>query len=35
MKKLESHFDVVVDAISGNHDYEIYLKLLGVNGKYW
>jgi len=33
MKSLESHFDVVVDAVSGNHDYEIYLKLLGVEGK--
>jgi uncharacterized zinc-type alcohol dehydrogenase-like protein len=33
MKKLESHFDVVLDAVSGNHDYEIYLKLLNVEGK--
>jgi uncharacterized zinc-type alcohol dehydrogenase-like protein len=33
MKQHESHFDVIVDAISGNHDYESYLKLLGVNGK--
>jgi uncharacterized zinc-type alcohol dehydrogenase-like protein len=33
MKNHESHFDVIVDAISGNHDYESYLKLLGVNGK--
>ncbi len=33
MKKLESHFDVVLDAVSGNHDYEIYLKLLDVQGK--
>ena len=33
MKKLESHFDVVLDAVSGNHDYEIYLKLLDVSGK--
>ncbi|HEV3249637.1 MAG TPA: zinc-binding dehydrogenase, partial [Puia sp.] len=33
MKKLESSFDVVMDAVSGNHDYEIYLKLLGVTGK--
>lgn len=33
MKKSESHFDVVLDAVSGNHDYEIYLKLLNVNGK--
>ncbi len=33
MKKIESHFDVVLDAVSGNHDYEIYLKLLDVSGK--
>lgn len=33
MKKHESYFDVVLDAVSGNHDYEIYLKLLGVQGK--
>jgi uncharacterized zinc-type alcohol dehydrogenase-like protein len=33
MKKLESNFDVVLDAVSGNHDYEIYLKLLDLNGK--
>lgn len=33
MKKLESHFDVVVDAVAASHDYEIYLKLLDVNGK--
>ena len=33
MKKLESHFDVVLDAVSGSHNYEIYLKLLNVHGK--
>ncbi|MGZ8558989.1 MAG: NAD(P)-dependent alcohol dehydrogenase [Chitinophagaceae bacterium] len=33
MKKHESYFDVVLDAVSGNHDYEIYLKLLVVQGK--
>lgn len=33
MKKLDSQFDVVLDAVAGNHDYEIYLKLLGVEGK--
>src|SRR5690348_2668111 len=33
MKKHQSHFDVVVDAISGNHDYEHYLKLLDLQGK--
>lgn len=33
MKDLEGSFDVVLDAVSGNHDYEIYLKLLDLNGK--
>ncbi len=33
MKKLDSHFDVVVDAVSGDHDFDIYLKLLSLNGK--
>jgi uncharacterized zinc-type alcohol dehydrogenase-like protein len=33
MKKHESHFDVIVDAISANHDYDIYLKLLDLHGK--
>jgi uncharacterized zinc-type alcohol dehydrogenase-like protein len=33
MKKLENHFDVVLDAVAAKHDYEIYLKLLDVNGK--
>jgi alcohol dehydrogenase (NADP+) len=33
MNAVKSHFDVVVDAVSGNHDYEIYLKLLDVHGK--
>jgi uncharacterized zinc-type alcohol dehydrogenase-like protein len=33
MKKAESHFNVVLDAISANHDYENFLKLLSVNGK--
>jgi alcohol dehydrogenase (NADP+) len=33
MRKLDSYFDVVVDAISGNHAYETYLKLLNVEGK--
>lgn len=33
MKKHDSHFDVIVDAISGNHDYAPYLKLLNVQGK--
>jgi len=33
MAKLDSYFDVVLDAVSGDHDYGIYLKLLDVNGK--
>jgi len=33
MKKHKNHFDVVLDAVSGNHDYELYLKLLGLQGK--
>ena len=33
MAKLDSRFDVVVDAISASHDYEIYLKLLALHGK--
>ncbi len=33
MKSLSGHFNVVLDAVSGSHDYEIYLKLLNVNGK--
>ena len=33
MKKHFSHFDVVVDTVSADHDYEIYLKLLDLHGK--
>lgn len=33
MKKLSNHFDIIVNTISADHDYENYLKLLGVNGK--
>lgn len=33
MKKAGSHFTIVLDAISANHDYENFLKLLTVNGK--
>ena len=33
MKRHQSHFDVVVDTVSADHDYEIYLKLLGLQGK--
>lgn len=33
MKKLSNHFDIIVNTISADHDYETYLRLLGVNGK--
>jgi len=33
MKEHKSHFDVVVDTVSADHDYEIYLKLLDLHGK--
>lgn len=33
MRKLNSRFDVVVDTVSADHNYEIYLKLLGLEGK--
>lgn len=33
MKKHRDHFDVVVDTVSADHDYEIYLKLLDLHGK--
>jgi alcohol dehydrogenase (NADP+) len=33
MKKHASSFQVVLDAISGDHDYQPYLQLLGINGK--
>ena len=33
MKKLNSHFNVILDAISADHDYEKYLDLLDLNGK--
>jgi len=33
MKKYESYFNVVVDTVSADHDYEIYLKLLDLHGK--
>lgn len=33
MKKLESHFHVILDAISADHDYEKFLNLLDINGK--
>lgn len=33
MKEAGSYFDVVLNTISANHDYEKYLKLLNLNGK--
>ncbi|HEX6849552.1 MAG TPA: NAD(P)-dependent alcohol dehydrogenase [Chitinophagaceae bacterium] len=33
MKIHKSHFDVVVDTVSADHDYEMYLKLLALNGR--
>jgi len=33
MKKLSNHFDIIINTISANHEYENYLRLLGVNGK--
>jgi uncharacterized zinc-type alcohol dehydrogenase-like protein len=33
MKKLVNYFDIIVNTVSADHDYENYLKLLGVNGK--
>jgi uncharacterized zinc-type alcohol dehydrogenase-like protein len=33
MSKYNSYFDVILDAISANHDYSTYLNLLGIDGK--
>jgi uncharacterized zinc-type alcohol dehydrogenase-like protein len=33
MENLKSHFNVVLDAVSADHDYQIYLKLLALHGK--
>jgi uncharacterized zinc-type alcohol dehydrogenase-like protein len=33
MSKYSSYFDVILDAISANHDYTSYLNLLGIDGK--
>ena len=33
MKEYASYFDVILDAISANHDYTKYLDLLDINGK--
>jgi uncharacterized zinc-type alcohol dehydrogenase-like protein len=32
MKKYQNYFDVILDAISANHDYTQYLNLLALNG---
>ncbi len=33
MKKLSNHFDIIINTISAEHEYENYLRLLGVDGK--
>jgi alcohol dehydrogenase (NADP+) len=33
MKKYNSYFDVLIDAVSANHDFSAYLNLLNFNGK--
>ena len=33
MKKYDSYFDVLLNTVSANHDYEKYLDLLDINGK--
>jgi uncharacterized zinc-type alcohol dehydrogenase-like protein len=33
MKKHKDHFDVVVDTVSADHDYDVYLKLLTLHGR--
>lgn len=33
MKKYDSYFDIILDAISANHDFTKYLNLLDINGK--
>ena len=33
MKDADSSFDVLLNCVSANHDYETYLKLLDLNGK--
>lgn len=32
-KRLSSHFDVIINTVSANHDYDDYLALLALNGK--
>ncbi len=33
IRKHKSHFDVIVDTVSANHDYESFLKLLDLQGR--
>lgn len=33
MKRLDSSFDVIIDTLSADHDFNPYLNLLGLNGK--
>jgi uncharacterized zinc-type alcohol dehydrogenase-like protein len=33
MKDFDSYFDVILNTVSANHDYEKYLDLLGLNGR--
>ncbi|HEX8061571.1 MAG TPA: NAD(P)-dependent alcohol dehydrogenase [Cyclobacteriaceae bacterium] len=33
MKKLSNHFDIIINTIAAEHEYENYLRLLGVDGK--
>lgn len=33
MKKYQGYFDVLLDCVSANHDYGMYLNLLGLEGK--
>jgi alcohol dehydrogenase (NADP+) len=33
MKEFDSYFDVILNTVSANHDYEKYLDLLGLNGR--
>jgi alcohol dehydrogenase (NADP+) len=33
MKKMKNHFDILVNTVAADHDYENYLNLLGVSGK--
>jgi len=32
LKKYAKHFDFIIDSVSAPHDYEMYLKLLNING---